>query len=207
MAYTAASWLLPGLVLLCLLQCRSKTTADPHAPLSSTAAPLPVKNVLTGFDSVVQQLKNQNGLVTRDILSLHVIDTTYPCLPDGITHCDTTVQLNDSIFYSVISLPDQARVCSYIFVVTIDEKNKKAVAGRYLHSDCDIDFGREEYTLYHHQVYSGGRIGVFCTTIFQKKNRQPGDEEKNIDHKETSQNMLTILPSGKIKPPKSWCAD
>jgi len=178
-----------------LEQCQPKPNSDntAQAPTAPTAEITPA----ISFDSIVQVFKDQYVLTNEEILELKIIDTTYSYNTE-VSLRDTTIQLNDSIFYSVISLYDKQNLCSFKFIVTIDEKNKKAIASQYLQPDCDVDFSRDSYELYNHKVISSNRIQLTKTTVFQKKDRTSLNEQENIDHKEVQNSFVGISQAGQI---------
>ena len=116
----------------------------------------------------------------------------------GDVYCDTTVQLSNDIFYSIISLSDTFGVCSYYFILTIDEKRKIAIASEFLEPACDIDFSVDSYKLYDHFVVSKDSILLRETTIYQKNNRTSNNEEENIERKEIKDQYLIVKQTGKI---------
>ncbi len=152
----------------------------------------------TGIDMTIRLLKASKTLSIESIRALNVVDTFYSYGSKGDVYCDTTVQLTKDIFYSIISLSDNFGVCSYYFVVTIDEKNNKAIASKYLDSACDIDFSADHYKLYDHKIISKDSIQVQQTIIYQKKNRVSNDEEENIERKETTDHFVIIRSTGEI---------
>lgn len=175
-------------VLLISWHCQTK-------PRNSAGTPL---HGQTLFDTVVQQLKTNSELLNKDLLALRLVDTTNFFSLGETGYCDTTVQLNDSVFYSIVDLGDKMGVCAYTFIVTLDEKNKKGIASKHIESDCDIDFSRDSYELFEHTILSRHSIVLTRTTVYQKKNRVHGEEEKNIDHKTIQTSYLLISPEGQI---------
>jgi hypothetical protein len=118
--------------------------------------------------------------------------------------CDTTVQLTPDIFYSIISVPDERGVCSYRFILSIDEKNKRKIASSLLAPDCDIDFSQEEYSYYEYRVISKERILLQKITVFNKAGADSDNEEENIERKEIKEGYFTIHNAGGITTPKDW---
>lgn len=171
-------------------QCQTKSSSGKQVSLNNSKA--------SDIDSTITLLKS-NGTISIDkIKELNIVDSVYSYGSKGDVYCDTTVQLTSDIFYSIISLPDTFGVCSYYFVLTIDEKKKKAIASKFLEPACDIDFSVDSYQLYDHFVISKDSIQLRETTIYQKKNRTSNDEKENIDHKEIKDQYLFIKQTGEI---------
>lgn len=202
--YTKSQLLLFALISLLILgHCKIKTTADKdtQVPVISTIS-ITKTDSLTGFDKIIQQLKTERELIREDIIALN-IDTFYSHNSGETSYCESTVQLNDSIFYSIIALPDQAGVCSHTFIVTINEKKRQAITSRYLEPDCDVDYSWDSYDLYEHKKISKDTLQLIKTAIFQKKNRVFSNEDENIDHKKIQKYWFIILPTGEIRSPNN----
>jgi len=191
-------FLFASLTLFLLEQCQPKSNSDNAVQVPTPPAPANIP--VTKFDSIMQLLKSNDILSKADILELNVIDTNYSHKTTQSNFCDTSIQLNDSIFYAIICLTDEYLVCSLSFIVTIDEKNKKAIASQFLQPNCDVDFSLDSYKLYDYKIISNDSIQATKTTIFQKKDRDrtSPDEEKNIDHKEEQHRFFSITQTGQI---------
>lgn len=181
-----------------LEHCKRKTNSDKSTDVS--ILPTLKTDSISEFDTLIQQLKTMSELVKEDLLALN-IDTFYSYKSTETSYCDTTVQINDSMFYSLIDLSDEGGVCSHTFIVTVNEKQKKTIASKYLQPDCDVDFSWDSYDLYYHEIISKDSIRLIRTTIFQKKNKSSANEEENIDYKHIQKFWFTILPTGQIKSP------
>ena len=182
------------LMLSFIEQCKPKSDSQQTGISSVTHS-----RTTTTFDTIIRQLKTRSELTRIDILTLDVIDTTYSKTSGETAYCDTTVQLSDSIFYSIIYISDDGGNCSHYFIVTINENNKKAITSKYLRPDCDIDFSRSSYDLFDYKILSKDTIELTQTTVFQKKNKSSDDEEENIDHKQTEKSFFIVQPGGHIK--------
>ena len=193
-------FLLALIALLILERCKTKTNADKST--NASIYPALKTDSIAGLDTIIQQLKTMSELVKEDLFALN-IDTTYSYKSTATSYCDTTVQLNDSVFYSLIDLSDEAGVCSHTFIVTINEKQKKTIASKYLQPDCDIDYSLHSYDHYEHQIKSKDSIRLVKTTIFQKENKGSTNEDENIDHKQIQKFWFTILPTGQIRSPNN----
>lgn len=145
-----------------------------------------------------EQQSGRSELATKDLVAMKIIDTTLTTHLSETCYCDTTIQLNDSIHYSVIRVNDQAGLCTYFFVASFNKKAENAIASALLHPDCDVDYSSDSYDLHEHAIISKNKIRVINTTVFQKKNRTSPDEEKNIDHKESQKTFITISQTGQI---------
>jgi len=199
--YTKPKLLLFGFISLLILEhCKTRTNADKSTQAS--VVPVTKTDSIAVFDTIILQLKSKSELIKEDLLELN-IDTNYSYKSDETSYCDTAVQLNDSIFYSIIDVSDQAGVCRHTFIVSINEKQKKAIASRYLQPFCDVDYSWDSYVLYDHQIISKDSIQLTKTTIFQKKNRVSTDEEENIDHKQIRKFWFLISPAGQIRSPEN----
>jgi len=184
------------LALLLAAQCKINSSTDKtdHDKFLKTSA--------TKFDSVNEELIGQSELLTKDLIALKIVDTNLA--PQLIETCygDATIQLNDSIYYSIIVGNDEAGVCSHFFVASLNKKSKKVIASKFLYSDCDIDYAQDNYDVYEHKLISKGNIQVIKTTVFQKTNRTASNEEENIDHRQTRESYITVSQTGQITNPK-----
>lgn len=186
-----ATYILFVLLINSLLgQCQTKSIAEK------------ISNKAVRIDSIIILLKNNGTLSIDNIRELNIVDTAYSNASKGDVYCDTTVQLTNDIFYSIITLPDTFGVCSHYFVVTVDEKKKRAIASKLLESACDIDFSNESYHLYNHTVVSKDCILLRETIVWQKKNKTSVDEEENIKRKEIKDQYLFIKQTGEISSTK-----
>ena len=190
-------FLISGLLTLSFFErCQTKTSVDKHRQ----TAVAPITKSITRLDTIIQKLKSNGEITKNDILTLGVIDTSHIHASSAEeSYCDTTVQLNDSIFYSIIKLSDAGGNCSHSFIVTFNEKGKKAIASEYLEPDCDIDYSWDSYELFDYKIVSKDSIRLIKTTTFQKRNRISDNEEENIDHKQTEKSYFVIHPTGQIK--------
>lgn len=186
-----STYILFGLLISFMFgQCQTKSSADKQVSLSNNKA--------LRIDSTITLLKSNGTISIDNIRELNIVDTVYSYGSKGDVYCDTTVQLTNAIFYSIISLPDTFGVCSYYFVLTMDEQKKSAIASKLIEPACDIDFSADSYRLYDYFVISKDSILLRETTIYQKKNRTSTDEEENIDHKEIKDQYLFIKQTGEI---------
>jgi hypothetical protein len=184
------------LTLVFVTQCKTKSTTDKTNQKASLAQ---TKNVsATLFDTINELLHSRSELITEDLIKMKVIDTSITSGLSETCYCDTTIQLNDSIYYSIISANDEAGICTYFYVATVNEKSKNVVTSKYLHPDCDVDYSFDIYELYDHKIISQDKIQITKTTIFQKKNSTSANEDQNIDHKQTRKNFITISETGQI---------
>ena len=157
------------LTLVIATQCKTKSSSDNDNGTAKTSH----KNLaITGLDTSITQFITGHELMTHDLVQLKIIDTSVTAPLGETCYCDTTVQLNDSISYSIISVGDEAGLCTYFFVSSLNRKNGKVIASKYLHPDCDVDYSSDSYELHEHAIVSSNRIEVTNTTIFQKKKGQ-----------------------------------
>lgn len=136
--------------------------------------------------------------MTKDLIALKIIDTTFTTQLGETSYCDTTLTLNDSIYYSILSVGDRAGICSYIFLASLDKKSKEVIGSKYLHPDCDVDYSSDTYELCEYSIVSRDKIQLTETTIFQKRNRTSPNEEENIDHKLEQKSFIAISQAGQI---------
>jgi len=178
-------------------QCKPHTSSD---RTNSDTTNLHTTKSLTAtiFDTVNEQLKSKSELMTEDLVAMKIIDTTVTTRLSETCYCDTTVQLNDSIYYSVISVNNEAGLCTYLFVASLNTKNKTVTASKFLHPDCDVDYSLDNYEIYDHKIFSKDKVQLIKKTVFQKKNRTSPDDEKNIDRKQTQKYFITITQTGQI---------
>jgi hypothetical protein len=151
---------------------------------------------------VNEQLNSKSELTTKNLIALKIIDTTLTTQLGEACYCHTTINLNDSVYYSVISANDEAGLCTYFFVASLNKKSKKVVGSKFLYPDCDVDYSQDTYELYEHSIVSKDKIQLTKTTIFQKKNRTSANEEENIDHKQSEKNFISISQTGQINSAK-----
>lgn len=152
--------------------------------------------LITKFDTLIRDLVDEYEMMTEDLIEFGIIDTTYKL--SETCYVDTTVRLNDSIIYSIISAGDQAAICSHLYIATLNQKSQKIIDSKYLYADCDIDYSIDSYELYEHELNSANKIRLTRSTIFQKKEKKSFNEDDNIDHKEIHHDYLIISPTGKI---------
>ena len=186
--------LLGILALILFARCQTKSGAD---KLSQNTFQPQVKDIyFAKFDTLNKDLHSNSELMTEDLIEMKIIDTTYKLIET--CYVDTTVQLNDSVFYSIISGGDQACLCSHFYIATLNEKTKQIINSKYLYADCDIDYSLDSYDLYDHEIISPNRIHLIKTMIFQKKERKSSNEDENIDHKEIKHSYFLISQAGQI---------
>ncbi len=189
--------LLIVLITFNLAQCKSETSTT-----NNNRDPGKIKesknSTATKFDIVSEQLISKSELMTEDLIALKIIDTTISTQLSETSYSDTSVQLNDSIYYSIIAVGDQAGVCSYVYLASMNKNRKKLISSKYLYPDCNIDYSLDTYNIYEHSIIDLDKIQLTKTTVFQKKKRTSSDEEENIDHKQIQKNLITILQSGQI---------
>jgi hypothetical protein len=190
MKFTLQLFLLLTSLLLLIVKC--------HPDQPAGKSNLKIQPESGSLDSVIFKLKACQELSPKEILLLNTIDTNYSYSTNG-AFCDTIVQINDSIFYSVISLSDTSGICSFYFIVTIDEKNKKAVDSRYFQPGCDVDYASDSYELYDYKIVAEDSIRSTKTIVYQKENRCSPDESENIEREETKDTYFVISPEGKIR--------
>jgi hypothetical protein len=172
------------------------------ASKSKPPEPAPQKeNQLSSIDTIFLLLKNRKEITKEQLLSLHIIDSTYSLRASDFNYCDTTVQLNENIFYTILNVSDSVGVCSQGFIITFDERNKEAIRSAPLTKECDVDFAMDRYDLESYKVKAKDSIKWTRTTIHQKKNRTSDDEEENIESEDLSTKYITISPEGYIKIP------
>lgn len=105
-------------------QCKTNTSSDKtdtNVTNIEDSKSLPA----TKFDTVSEQLMSKKSLITEDLVALKIVDTTLTMQLGESSYCDTTVQLNDRVYYSVITVGDAAGVCSYIFLASVEKKTRK----------------------------------------------------------------------------------
>ena len=102
---------------------KCKTHNSPDKSVADTTK-LHISNisVATKFDIVNEQLNSKSELMTGDLIALKIIDKTLTTQLGEACYCDTTVHLNDSVYYSVISANDEAGLCTYFFVASLNKK-------------------------------------------------------------------------------------
>ncbi|MBI5370831.1 MAG: hypothetical protein HZA79_02265 [Sphingobacteriales bacterium] len=185
------------LALVIVTQCNTKPSSDKG---TTTAAKSSQNNLaVTQFDTISEQFITGYELMTHDLVELKIIDSSVTSQLSETCYCDTTIRLNDSISYSIISVNDEAGLCTYFFVTSLNNKNGKVIASKYLHSDCDADYSLDTHELHEHLIISKNKIEVSNTTIFQKKNKTSPGQKQNIDRKQTQKSLITISQTGQIK--------
>jgi len=149
-------------------------------------------------DSTIQLFKNSGTFIPiSNLIQLNIIDSTY-VVDSRTLYCDTAVQLNADIFYSIVSLGDTSGICSNLFVITIDEKNKKAIASKYLQPECDVDCTLDNYTIYEYLVISTNTVHLTETTVNQNQVKVSKGQLKNNKQKEIKESYVTIDNTGQI---------
>ena len=184
------------LTLLLVAQCRTKSNADKSIRNKNTIQTKGLKAIK--FDSITERLNNRSELTKDDLLEIKVLDSTQAYSLSESGYCDTTLQINDSIFYSIININDNVGLCLHYYISTFNNKSKKLITSKYLYADCDVDFAVDAYEVYDYKIISQDKIQLTKTTVFQKKNRTSPDEEENIDHEQTVKSYLLISQKGQI---------
>ena len=180
-----------GLLVLTVAP-RCKTDSSSKKITQATKSVQPVSN------NEAADFEIGREYMTVDLVKMKIIDTTVTTELGEACYCDTTLQLNDSVSYSIISANDEPGVCTYFFLASMNKKAKKVIASTFLCPDCDVDYSSDIYDLYEHKIVSQEKLQVTKTTIFQKKKRTSTDEDKNIDHKHTQYRYITISQTGQI---------
>lgn len=175
------------LTLIFAAQCNTKSSYDKaNGPIKQS-----MKNsVTTGAGTITEQFITGHELVTQYLVQLGVIDTSGTGRLSEMSYCDTTLQLNDSVSYSIISANDEAGICTYFVVASYDNQNGKLIASKFLHADCDVDYSKGTYALNEHSIISKDKIEVITTIVVQKKNRTSANEEENIGEKQRQKKSL-----------------
>jgi hypothetical protein len=155
-------------------------------------------DITARFNSVSNQLQLHGQLITQDLVSMKIIDTSLTPSLNEVCYCDTTIQLNDSVYYAIINANDRQGLCSFFYLTTLNKKSKQVVASRYLYSECDVDYSRGKYELYDMKIMSKSRIRITRTSITNKKNETSGSRKETADHDLAQISYLTISPDGKI---------
>jgi len=184
------------LTLLLVARCRTKSNSDKSIKNKNTNQTKAFK--AKKLDSIIEQLNNHSELTKDDLLEIKVFDSTQANSLSETGYCDTTIQINDSIFYSIININDNVGLCLQYYISTFNNKSKKLITSKYLYADCDVDFASDTYEVYNHKIISNDKIQLTKTTVFQKKNRTSPDEEENIDHEQTEKSYLLISQNGQI---------
>lgn len=166
----------------------------------NTKSPSDVANTPKAVHPITKQFLPGNELITQDVAPLRIIDTSGLGPLSKISHCDTTIQLNDTVSYSIISANDEAGICSYFIVASFNSQKGKFIATKFLHADCDIDYSRVSYELNEHKIVSKDKIEVTTTVVIQKKDRTSANEEENIAEKHLQKKFFTISEDGGITP-------
>jgi hypothetical protein len=175
------------------MSCNSQDKSNPNLAVTNDSTTLATKD-----DSILDHLATDSELHTKDLIPWKIVDSGFAGQLGEFYYVDTTVRVNDSIRYTIISTGDRAGVCSHIFVATIGAKAKTAIDSKYLYSDCDVDYAIDQYDLFDYLVISRSSIRVAKTTVFQKKDRTSLNETENIDHLEIAESLVTISENGQI---------
>lgn len=148
---------------------------------------------------IVRLLAGQKEITREDLISLHVLPPEYTVGMKSFVYYDTTVFLNNSLFYSIISLGDSAGICSHFFIVTADREKEKAITAAYLMPDCDSDLSRENETRYEYKVLSKDTVLRKEILITRDTAEKQGNREETEKIKEVAASYFIIQPSGEIK--------
>lgn len=167
----------------------SRNTGNTHSSPKLTAL---------ASGAITEQFTPGSQLITHDLIQLNIVDTIVYSSLGEVSLCDTTVQLNDSISYSIISVNDAVGICRYFFIATFNKGKDKIIEATFIHPDCNIDYSLDTYELYGHALIDKDKIEITNTITFQKKNKISSDEEQNIDHQQIQQHVITISPNGQI---------
>lgn len=152
---------------------------------------------------ILTAIKNCEELSYSDLLRLKWTDSAFSFSQKERVYCDTSVSINDSIGYAIISLTDNHKICAHYYILLLNYKSSNLISSQYLRMDCDIDFSQKEYSLYTHKFISQDSILVCENMIVQKKRKKP-DEEQNIKKIKTKKLCIIVIRSeGLIRLPST----
>jgi hypothetical protein len=180
------------LTLLLFEHCKTET---------KTGEPVTGPVAMAKLDSIMAALFLEDFVATNDLEALHITDTQCLFYMDGARDsalCTKTVRLNDNIIYSIISLADTVGVCSHSLLVTVDQKEKKAVASRYLHPDCNVDFSWDRYSIYNHDIASANTVWVLKENYYKIADSTTDMEDEKFRVGGTDTTHFIISPAGQI---------
>src|SRR5436190_14224802 len=101
------------------------------------------------LDTIIQLLKNQESISFQDFIYLNLNSPNYTSVNNDSVDCDTTIQLNKNIFYSIIGLQSMGPgICYDYLIVSVNSEKKQIVAWKLLMSDCDADLTKDVFTAY-----------------------------------------------------------
>jgi hypothetical protein len=152
------------------------------------------KTTTAAFDTLVQRLVVDSPLSKKDVVKL--IKASPGGIGEGSIR-DSLIQLNDSVLYTILIVPDTFAICSNDFIVAIN-KNSKKITDKFLYSDCDVDYSSDMYITYENEVIAKDSVLVTKLDIYQKKNRMSEGDDDDIDHTDTTNTYYIVSPSGQI---------
>jgi hypothetical protein len=182
------------LLLPLLLFAHCKTETKTGEPVTGTVA-------MAKLDPMLEALLREDFVATNDLEALHITDTQclfYMHAARDSALCTKTVRLNDNIFYSIISLADTVGVCSHSLLVTVHQKEKKALASRYLHPDCNVDFSWDRYSIYNHDIASANTVWVLKENYYKIEDSTTNIEDEKFRIGGTDTTHFIISPAGQI---------
>ena len=175
---------------LLLARCQSKEEKKAAIPSKDSIA--------TRMENDSTQLINDSEMLTIDLINAGVIDTNRTPELGETAYADTIIHLNDSVYYAIVHVGDKAGVCSILFITTISKPAQRVIESRYLYPDCDIDFSADTYDYIGHRIVAPNNIVLTRTTVYQKKDRKPGDESANIERQEQKHTYLIVSAKGEL---------
>lgn len=153
-------------------------------------------------DKTIQQLKKADEIALAEIIQLNVIDNAYLQEAESV-NCDTSIQLNNDIFYSIIKISDKWGIFSHLFILTINEKNKKAIASQYIESlyetlEAVNTQEMDSYKYFSYNIVAKDTILLMVTTVYNERAKTTNNEEKKVERKEIANTYFIIEQTGQI---------
>ncbi len=151
-------------------------------------------------DSIFNKLKTHNIITHEELASSGIVDFAYIAQSENDANCDTSVSLNDSISWLVISLDNSSTKCINHFLVTLNSNTKSSISNTHLYSDCGVAISADYYKIYRYEIASNNHVLLREKTMHRLVHRQNFDEQSGDITKTLSNKNISfwIKPNGEI---------
>ncbi|MEP7228707.1 MAG: hypothetical protein ABI691_00565 [Ginsengibacter sp.] len=151
-------------------------------------------------DSIFNKFKAHDIITHEELALSRIVDFAYLAQSENDANCDTSVSLNDSISWLMISLDNSSTKCINHFLVTLNSNIKSSISNTHLYSDCGVAISADYYKIYRYEIASNNHVLLRAKTMHRLVHRQNFDEQSgNITKTLSNKNIsFWIKPNGEI---------